>query len=725
LEAQHSGQPPPRAPYAQTFHLIRSVNDWRVFRNNQGQLAGGADPDFSYFWTYDGAGRAASVTYPGGFTYRNVYDTRGYLHQVTDASAALVYWQAEQRDAAGHVLEEQLGNGLRTHRTYRPDTQLLDTLLTGPLSGGVLTASVQNDVYTFDRIGNLETRSQYVGGNSLVETFGYDNLNRLTSAQLVNGAISSTKTAAYDELGNVTSRSDVGTYSYAGCGGAHRVCAINAGAAFAYDDNGNMTGGNGRSYTWTSFNMPLTVAKGTVTDTYRYNTAHERTSRVSVDSATSETTTTVTLNPRLDLGGTWELTYLPDGTRRSVQHVYASSQAIANVTITTDTGGTTTSTYYLHTDHLGSVVATTDGSGTVIERMSFDAWGKRRHIDGTDDAANALASSSTIHGYTGHEQLDGMDLVHMNGRLYDPLIGRFVSADPNVFYPDNLQDYNVYSYVHNNPLSATDPSGFAWTMMDDVMMSGVTGVPAGPGLDWFLRNSSETFESGWMTIGNDRYPGVTTGAGSFSVSYGHSGGSGAKPGGRSAFEHAAPSTGLWGRAMGDESGFGGYAESPMLLDQYMFGTVMSEEQGVQQPVSVLGGSSSVWHPPSSLTSWWPSGVLAISTEGTVVEGVFGLKGGTGINFDFSTGNFSVHTKMGSGLSGHDGALLGGVDFQAAISVDYAPSMEYFAGSAVETGFSIGFFGLDVSIVPGKGPFYGFDIGPGLGSSAVKTETNVW
>ncbi|WP_353390254.1 RHS repeat domain-containing protein, partial [Halopseudomonas sabulinigri] len=121
---------------------------------------------------------------------------------------------------------------------------------------------------------------------------------------------------------------------------------------------------------------------------------------------------------------------------------------------------------YMHTDHLGSVVAVTDNQGRILERFSYDAWGKRRNLDGTDDSAydlqgqGLLPALSTHHGFTGHEMLDEMSLVHMNGRLYDPLIARFVSADPNIDGLYTTQGLNSYTYVHNNPLNKTDPSGY-------------------------------------------------------------------------------------------------------------------------------------------------------------------------------------------------------------------------------------------------------------------------
>ena len=66
----------------------------------------------------------------------------------------------------------------------------------------------------------------------------------------------------------------------------------------------------------------------------------------------------------------------------------------------------------------------------------------------------------TRRGFTGHEHLDNVGLIHMNGRVYDPVLGRMLSADPFVQFPADTQSFNRYAYVHNNPLSFTDPSGF-------------------------------------------------------------------------------------------------------------------------------------------------------------------------------------------------------------------------------------------------------------------------
>jgi RHS repeat-associated protein len=121
----------------------------------------------------------------------------------------------------------------------------------------------------------------------------------------------------------------------------------------------------------------------------------------------------------------------------------------------------TLSTRYFLTDHLGSVSVITDENGLVVQRLSYDAWGKRRNPDGTDDTTGSITSQTT-RGFTGEEMLSVGGLVHLNGRVYDPLLARMTSADPTVTDPTNPQGWNRYSYVGNDPLAFTDPNGFSW-----------------------------------------------------------------------------------------------------------------------------------------------------------------------------------------------------------------------------------------------------------------------
>jgi len=86
----------------------------------------------------------------------------------------------------------------------------------------------------------------------------------------------------------------------------------------------------------------------------------------------------------------------------------------------------------------------------------------KREGNKKDPANWALADSRTSwiidRGYTAHEHLDNAGLINMNGRLYDPQLGRMLNADP--FTSPGTQGMNRYSYVLNNPLKYTDPSGY-------------------------------------------------------------------------------------------------------------------------------------------------------------------------------------------------------------------------------------------------------------------------
>ncbi len=125
---------------------------------------------------------------------------------------------------------------------------------------------------------------------------------------------------------------------------------------------------------------------------------------------------------------------------------------------------------YLHKDRLGSVVSISNAAGVITNDTGrgFDPFGKPREdnwtdSDGTDNATAASGDLNgfdiTSRGFTGHEQLNSVSLTHMNGRVYDYNLGRFLSVDPYI-QGTTSQAINPYSYIQNNPLSGVDPSGY-------------------------------------------------------------------------------------------------------------------------------------------------------------------------------------------------------------------------------------------------------------------------
>ncbi len=92
-----------------------------------------------------------------------------------------------------------------------------------------------------------------------------------------------------------------------------------------------------------------------------------------------------------------------------------------------------------------------------MERLGYDVWGRRRNPNGF---GYGNVSHTFDRGYTLHEHYDDFGLINMNGRLYDPVLGRMLSPDIAVQDEYNAQAYNRYSYCFNNPLRFTDPSGY-------------------------------------------------------------------------------------------------------------------------------------------------------------------------------------------------------------------------------------------------------------------------
>ena len=263
------------------------------------------------------------------------------------------------------------------------------------------------------------------------------------------------KQFAYDPIGNLLSKSDVGNYSYPLAGSAlpHAVMSISGGTlsiSFTYDPNGNQTSGVGRSISYTSYNKPSSITQWSGTLFFSDNTDHQRFMQVS-----SEGTTLY-----LDAFGVHAEMFVAATTQW--YDFIGSGGSMIGVRVLSSSN--TVTTRYFQTDNLGSIAVITDENGNVVERDSYDAWGKRRFPNGADDPSGSLTSQTT-RGFTGQEELADVGLVHLNGRVYDPLIGRMMSADPFVPDPMNGQAWNRYSYVINNPLALTDTNGYCFLGM--------------------------------------------------------------------------------------------------------------------------------------------------------------------------------------------------------------------------------------------------------------------
>ncbi|WCN14253.1 hypothetical protein GV054_15260 [Marinomonas mediterranea] len=393
---------------------------------------------------YDQYARLTSTRYPTGYTASTHYHpTLGFADKITNGSNVL--WETTGFDARGMLKKYAMNNGaLTTEKGYRSDIENVESIDVKFNNNGLLYY-----FYNWNKLGNLSNKVEYFSNVNVGYT--YDNLSRLTAyTTSIAGSSHNSVSMQYDALGNITQKTDVGDYTYGQnpCGiqaGPHAVTSITGKGNYCYDANGNMTSGDGRTFQYTSFNKPNRISKGSEVSTFTYGPDQARFKKVNTGTVASTTYYIGAYEKEIRDGHTYHRIQLGDFA--IVEKVDSNAEKV---------------TYTLR-DDLNTLIATVSETGEV-KRLFYDPWGKRMDLPTIEDAQPidiiSLANFGINRGFTNHEHLDNVGLIHMNGRVYDPEIARFTSADPLIQKPTYLQSYNRYSYVWNNPLRYTDPSGF-------------------------------------------------------------------------------------------------------------------------------------------------------------------------------------------------------------------------------------------------------------------------
>lgn len=769
-------------------------------------------------WVYDSVGRVeihydASNGLSGTPTNgtKTHFNGNNYVSGLSNVSETEFYFTPLESDSWGNITRYQFGNGVVTKAIYDSITGRMSHLHSGKNSAN---DEIIDLFYAYDAMGNLDYKTDSQLGYT--EDITYDDTYRITS---VNASGVFTNTSAVDEysltmsyysdpsgrhMSNIKTKSNYESgaqYNYGATGQcAGQQCGPSVltsvgNMTFEYDANGNRIfekrlGVTEREAEFTSYDKPWRIQKGNNTSSFAYGASNNRIKQVSMSNGKQQT---------LHYIGNVEM-QLKDGAWYYKRRI--AGYAIEEEKLNTDTSLKEIELSYLHVDYQGSVVAITNDAGAIQQRLSYDVYGKRRdvlynHATGYIKPTSSLYDLIGVHtyneeltelvrqtaldqrGYTGHEHLDGVELIHMNGRVFDAASGLFISADPNLPDVSNQYYMNRYSYGFNNPVTYTDPSGyfnlgFISDAIDDLANSktfwaiAVTVVTGGAGVGWAIAGG---FISGYIATGTFEgaamgalFAGVSYGIGSLGADmasqiggtagqiaagvtkvmlHGFVGGIRASMAGQS-FKSGFRSAGL-ASAVGSA---GGYASAGIetsagrIAASAVLGGVTSELSGgsfangaitaafVQayndenHPGRGCGG-----RPCKKSISEGENGVYAIGIEGTVVEGVFGVKGAVGLMYDSETGKYYYYTtqtsEYGLAISGVDDKLVAGVEFQGALTIEKAPSLDFFKGEGVQNGYSLGIFGLDQTTVPGKGAYWGIDIGLGLGASVSKTKTEIW
>ena len=398
---------------------------------------------YTFYYKYTPTGQLETMIYPDGFGVNYTYSSIGKLEEIRNISDESLIYKVHSRNKFSAPKSCEYGNGLITDYTYNPYG-----LPTQIQTGNIVDGTFLNYCYDYNDRGLMISRSESVVNR--LETYEYDNIDRLTKMKYGNmvGKLT-TQTFSYHNNGNIIGNSMLGSYTY-GVDGTkpHAVTQIDP-------INSNIISNNQCDVTYNFFNQPTQITEGGHQLLLSYGSNQQR-KKKEIYYKDDKQYTHYYINKYYERENNHATK-----TIRDLYYIYGDNGIVALYIKTSSKPSTTDSMYYIHTDHLGSYCAITNTAKQVRQRNFFDPWG---------NVVNSTSSQQftlTNRGFTGHEHYPELKIINMNGRLYDPTIGRFFSPDNYVQNPGFTQNYNRYSYALNNPLKYKDPTGQWYEDYDD------------------------------------------------------------------------------------------------------------------------------------------------------------------------------------------------------------------------------------------------------------------
>jgi RHS repeat-associated protein len=394
----------------------------------------------------------------------------GFVYKIKDNPSTKTLWETTEVNAFGQLTKATLGNGIVINNMY--DSHGYVTNIKHTLG----TSTIMELGTNFDtQRGNLNWRKNSLFGN-VTENFRYDTQDRLIEFPNAQGV---QEAQAYEDDGRIKSNT-LGAYNYTNTGKKYQNTSITLTAeALPYYEAKPL-----QTVSYNTFKSPVEIVEDGIDKiSFVYNDNNDRSVMFYGGLGLKQTRTylkhysadgTMEIKENTQTGAIEFVSYIGgDGYSASV--VYKKTYNSA--------GASQEQILYLHRDYQGSILAITNETGAILEKRQFDAWGAIIKVqDSTGNTLNGLTILDR--GYTGHEHLQSIGLIHMNGRLYDPKLHRFLQPDNYVQDSGNTQNYNRYGYVLNNPLKYTDPSGELKINWNDIVAGvaivvGVVLVAAG------------------------------------------------------------------------------------------------------------------------------------------------------------------------------------------------------------------------------------------------------
>ncbi len=383
---------------------------------------------------------------PKGNTTEKVYDNLNRLYKVIDGDNESTYLYYEN----GSVKNVTYSNGCKEEYIYY-DNNSLKTLINKKADDSIM----DRYSYTYDHAGNQLTKEEIINGHVKGTTsYTYDELSRLVSVMEPNGMHTA---YGYDAVGNrILETKNLGTEkvetSYLYTNQNRLVSAseklnnkIKDITAYTYDLNGNQTASTVASYR--EEELVSTTTKQS--NTYDFNNQLIKTV---MSDGTIVNNTYDTEGYRIAKNVNGQATYyLYDSDKVILEQNSDGDQVARNVyginllrrTVDSNTY------YYMYNGHADVTALLTD-TGDVAATYYYDAFGNK--LESTGDVNNNIL-------YSGYQYDNETNLYYLNSRMYDPVTARFMQQDTYTGEPDNPLSLNLYTYVTNNPIMYTDPTG--------------------------------------------------------------------------------------------------------------------------------------------------------------------------------------------------------------------------------------------------------------------------